>query len=139
MGTSKELRLRGQIYERVVSILARARNILFASFSFLFQALVLLSLYLLSSLSFHLVCFTFILTFILLSTVCTRYCFFMFSFTILTLTVFRLLAYVCCAYRTQYDGMALRSLRYLRILHRATGMYYLCVVVCDDRACISLG
>ena len=52
--------------------------------------------------------------------------FVLFLFCILSLSVFRLLAYVCCACRTQYDGMILLCLNALS------------VVVCDHRACISL-
>ena len=45
--------------------------------------------------------------------------FVLFSFAVHSFSVFRLLAYVCCAYRTQHEGMALRCLIYLRVLHHA--------------------
>ena len=64
---------------------------------------------------------------------CTKYsCSYFLS--LLSLRAFRFLAHICCACRTQCDGITLRSLTCLRVLHQA--ICYLCVVVCDHKACI---
>ena len=114
------------LYFRRVSIKGRARRMyLFVSslsselrFSFRFVFFIRFPSILFVSLSF-LFC-------ILLSTVPGIVFVFVCFLSLLSASVFTLPAYLCCACRTQYDGMALRSLMCLRVLNQ-DGHWYACV------------